>query len=482
MLDTLATQSYCGFLLKKTKLSLLNGWRLRWFELNCENCTLTYYDNETVKEPIGQYTITEHCIIEAIQDNSYPYVFRLALPDKKFDFILAAPNMSTIESWMLLLIQMQMGAIKPEENFRTGESQDAVVSALSCPLKFNGGISRKDMIYFTEILGEQIIDSPPRRQCAVMKRSIHKNSWKARHIVLENHILTMYASAADAQSGIRPRGNRSFHASSLLALLPPGFEGQPHSLALVTGNPPYTDRVSIRLSFCDEEAMLEWHDALHMEIMREVQLSETEERNITSDVNLQSYSINDDTQSLQRPSIFAFNNPSLAVLRTTVQYADFYISHFLLFQRHSKYSQIVVYENQRYVPLVGWSSANLLFTDHPKFSDLFGRRFPEPSLEDCPSPPGYKWAADELGNQGRVVDMSLGDRTMTLPLSLGMQRFEVDLQYAATDQEGWTYALSFPRMQLHLSENSTHNFRKARDFVRRRRWVRLVDINLEREL
>jgi len=470
------TNNYCGFLMKKMKMSMIKGWKLRWFELNCETCTLTYYSSETAKEPIGQYSITHECVIEANQEAAYPYTFRLALPDKKTDFILAAPNMSIIEAWMLLLIQIQMGAIKPEENFRTGESQDGMVSALSCPLKFNGSISLKDMLYFTEVQGEAIPEGPPRQQCRVLKRSIHKKSWKPRHIVLENHILTLYASAADAETAHRPRGTRSFSATSRLALLPVGLEGQRHGLALITGNPPYSDCVSTRLSFPEEETMLQWYDLLRAEIMREVHASRKQEENDEGGGDVVG------SARLSSTSIKRVIEP----LRTSGRYTEIYTTHFLKFQRGSKYSQIVVFENQRYVPLVGWSSANLLlFTDHPKLSDMFGRRFPEPSLDGCPPPPGYKWAADaeeHIDESDSAVPQSLRDRTMTLPLALGMQGFEVDLAYTATDEEGWTYALSFPRMQLHLTENSTHYFPKPRDFVRRRRWVRLVDLEFEREL
>jgi hypothetical protein len=273
MLDTMVTQSYCGFLEKKTQLSMINGWRLRWFELNCEDCTLTYYDSETAKEPIGCYVITEECTIETLQDPIHPYCFQLGLPDKPAPFILAAPNMASIEAWMLLLIQIQMGALRPEENFRTGESQDAVISSLSCPLAFNGAISVKDMSYFVEVQNGIIPVDTERRVCTVLKRSIHKKQWKVRHLVLDNHTLTMYATATDAQTGLRPRGDRRFLASSRLALLPPGLEGQPHSLALVTGNPPYTDCVTLRLSFRDQDSMQEWYDALRLEIMRAVQLA-----------------------------------------------------------------------------------------------------------------------------------------------------------------------------------------------------------------
>jgi hypothetical protein len=157
-------------------------------------------------------------------------------------------------------------------------------------------------------------------------------------------------------------------------------------------------------------------------------------------------------------------------LRATDQYANFYTTYFLKPQPRTKYSLVVVFENQRYVPLVGWSSANLLtFTDHAKFSDLAGRRFPEACLEGAFPPRGHQWASAELPaghDHGRDSQP---------PQPLGLFGFEVDQRYTSTDPEGWTYALSFRRIQAHLTENSSHYFRKSSDFVRRRRWVRLVD-------
>jgi hypothetical protein len=52
--------------------------------------------------------------------------------------------------------------------------------------------------------------------------------------------------------------------------------------------------------------------------------------------------------------------------------------------------------------------------------------------------------------------------------------FEVDDDYLTTDQEGWVYAASFERFSLHLAENSSHSFRKGRDLVRRRKWIRIA--------
>ena len=521
----MVTRSYCGFMLKKTQLTLINGWRLRWFELNCEDCTLTYYDSETAKEPIGCYVITEHCTIEAIQDTTYPYTFKLDLPEKHSPFILAAPNMAIIEAWMLLLIQIQMGAIKPEENFRTGESQDAATSALSCPLTYNGGISLKDVTYFIEIQGGTIPEDETkiktkeednmakveevdgekgsRRSCAgwerrvsaVQKRSIHKKQWKGRHVVLANHVLTMYVDAGDAETGLRPRGTRSFHCTSRLALLPPDLEGQPYSLALIPPNPPYTDCVTLRLSFRDEDTLQEWYQALRMEIMRAVLQEEHRETAATSILPQAS---SHSPQSLTNPSLFRFKSPNMEALRTTEMYANFYITNFLHFQPGQKYSQIVVFENQRYVPLVGWSSGHLLLLggpDHAKYTDMAGRRFPESmasGLVGVPPPPSYKWAtADPTATATATAATASAptkesllmsknrERAATLPHTLGLQAFEVDQQYTATDSEGWAYASSFKRIQAHLTENSSHYYPKSSDFVRRRRWVRLVDLEFD---
>jgi len=54
---------------------------------------------------------------------------------------------------------------------------------------------------------------------------------------------------------------------------------------------------------------------------------------------------------------------------------------------------IVVYENQRFLPLAGFSSKNLFFTDPDQYSDWSGQHhFPYKVLERAPPPDGYRWS------------------------------------------------------------------------------------------
>ena len=52
---------------------------------------------------------------------------------------------------------------------------------------------------------------------------------------------------------------------------------------------------------------------------------------------------------------------------------------------------VVVYENQRYLPLIGWSSNFLLINDPAKHSSKAGVTFPGKSLKTTSAPSGYEW-------------------------------------------------------------------------------------------
>lgn len=94
-----------------------------------------------------------------------------------------------------------------------------------------------------------------------------------------------------------------------------------------------------------------------------------------------------------------------------------------------------VYENERYVPIAGWRKPSLP-TDRYEFTDISGReRRPMESVE---LPAGWRWATNwRIDGEGDV------------------------------DHEGWEYATDFRGFSWHAKN------RKLRDFVRRRRWVRL---------
>ena len=65
-----------------------------------------------------------------------------------------------------------------------------------------------------------------------------------------------------------------------------------------------------------------------------------------------------------------------------------------------------VWQNQRFVPMVGFSRQNLfLVRDPPALSDVTGHlRFPSVSLEYASPPSGYKWADTEDGRNWCISD------------------------------------------------------------------------------
>jgi hypothetical protein len=174
----------------------------------------------------------------------------------------------------------------------------------------------------------------------------------------------------------------------------------------------------------------------------------------------------------------------------------------------SDYLLVSVFENQRYIPLTGWSSTCLLpFTDHAMYSSVVGVRYPFTHLNRSSPPKGCKWifhqtipssAAGAVGAHlvQHSEETSLGDLRETedssppsaelspslspsLPQRVkGLTDFEIDCDYLQTDPHGWVYAANFKRFTIHLSENSSHRFRKGTDLVRRRRWVRVARIPL----
>ena len=105
------------------------------------------------------------------------------------------------------------------------------------------------------------------------------------------------------------------------------------------------------------------------------------------------------------------------------------------------------YENQRYYPVVGWSS-RLLPTDRPNWSNDEGTQAKQ--FTDFKCPPGWSWVSDWRIDKGAGsgADGS-GDK----------------------DGEGWSYTVEFTR------EWKGEAARGSRNLVRRRRWVRKRQAN-----
>ena len=100
------------------------------------------------------------------------------------------------------------------------------------------------------------------------------------------------------------------------------------------------------------------------------------------------------------------------------------------------------YENQRYYPVVGWSS-RLLPTDRPSWSNDEGTQAKQ--FTDFKCPPGWSWVSDWRIDKGSGGGTEGGGEK---------------------DGEGWSYAVEFTR------EWKGEATRGTRNLVRRRRWVR----------
>lgn len=109
-----------GFLFKKS--AQIQRWRLRWLVLDGGARTLTSYNDEMESSQTGKLTLHRSIVIETMpsecQENQY--VFTVSDPlttGSDRPMILCASDSSTIESWMLHLIQVSQGSWRESENF-----------------------------------------------------------------------------------------------------------------------------------------------------------------------------------------------------------------------------------------------------------------------------------------------------------------------------------------------------------------------------
>lgn len=99
-----------------------------------------------------------------------------------------------------------------------------------------------------------------------------------------------------------------------------------------------------------------------------------------------------------------------------------------------------VFENERYMPMFGWSSSYLLPSDRRRWSTMEGRNSSDTFPEVKALPPGWQWDGDWM----------------------------VDLEGAGKD--GWLFAIDFDAYQR--DSKSGKNKCSPLCYVRRRRWVR----------
>jgi hypothetical protein len=640
--------NYCGFLEKKSSsYSLLSSsWTLYWFVF--AKGLLRYYSDETETKLIGEYCIDDSFIVQVLPQrrNSWPdsdksgptreHLFEIKHNVNQTLMVLSCPNVATIESWIIALLQVINGTIRDSENFYTGLSRDGIFSPIFQPLHDNPEITSVYQLNPSGSLSEPTLPPLPTEPLIgkFMKRSLHKNIWKERWIVLHRQEIYLYASQQDAidstqgdpthlsngrqhpsPSQARNRGNRRLFIGSKVALLPYGFENQRYCFALITFSPLAT-LVTLRLSCEGLEQMELWMRSLkvgilHLLLLQEKRLMSSplihlpdeqmneeenernhhkgtggsrdheEEENEEEEGERFPYRQTSVTVSSAPRSTFKVSNStSLRPIRSMLHLLtssftshlhppslvlDFFTTPITLphsvvmslprpdskpSSSSSTYLLVSVFENQRFIPLSGWSSSYLLpFTDHPLYSNLVGVRYPFKHLNRSLPPLGCQWLfklqsqsqsqsqshqeaqsnlkkkkstffrsshrqepeveagteaqgeGEAQGEDGSPPPLLIGNEEMvetkeeedlnqpeasdslSPPVSpqevatievKGLNGFEVDDAYLTTDSEGWVYAASFERFSLHLAENSSHSFRKGRDLVRRRRWIRIT--------
>jgi hypothetical protein len=191
---------------------------------------------------------------------------------------------------------------------------------------------------------------------------------------------------------------------------------------------------------------------------------------------------------------------------------------------------VIVWQNQRFVPIVGFSHQGLfLMRDPPALSDETGHvRFPSSTLEYAKAPPGYEWAdtedgeawcvsddkVDTLGLERDLTAEELKAKELAESLAAGLESAskvnwneaheEADLSSDESSgdeahmakkkknagktkivtkemswsdevkdwQDGWVYAHAFHRFSVHRKTHKYHYQPGVKDTVRRRRLER----------
>eukprot|EP00123_Amoebidium_parasiticum_P013901 comp22216_c0_seq1/m.32708 comp22216_c0_seq1/g.32708 ORF comp22216_c0_seq1/g.32708 comp22216_c0_seq1/m.32708 type:complete len:395 (-) comp22216_c0_seq1:230-1414(-) len=105
------------------------------------------------------------------------------------------------------------------------------------------------------------------------------------------------------------------------------------------------------------------------------------------------------------------------------------------------------FENQRYLPLQGFSENHLLGTDRPKWSDREGAPVAYHPFQDGEEHAlfgGWEW----------------------------VDEWKIDKAYTNCDDEGWSYGIDFGMVERRRQRRNSLDSSGFTDFVRRRRWIR----------
>lgn len=151
--------------------------------------------------------------------------------------------------------------------------------------------------------------------------------------------------------------------------------------------------------------------------------------------------------------------------------------------------EVIVYENQRYIPLLGWNCLHLLASERAKLSDEAGVKFPDRYLKQSKPPSGYIWKSEVMKSateidesdeyqrdENATVEPLLQSHTSKKNSDLyfrGLLKWNVDSTYTNTDANGWTYGVTFEKLTRHLVKGRSHDYARLHDVVRRRRWIRI---------
>jgi hypothetical protein len=510
-----------GFL--ETK-NMIGGWRYKWVVL--DNHKLFIYQDETERQRLNKILITSTTIVEAVQpEHSRLYLFNIFDPmnqESTSPVVLSAPDFSSLEEWMLAIIQCVNGSYRESENFCSGyPSVSERRSSLILPTA--GGLSER---YSRST--EQEYD--PERSGYLLKQGSEFKTWKRRWFQLKHSHLRYFEHEAEGLKGFRFLDNES-----RVVLLPSGLDGQQYGFSLITMDPMTGQAFSLRLSAHTEDEMFQWVASLRCAIRRysEDQYSipieeQDDERRVTCD------SEEDDDDKEESPllarrkrapsqmSVAYIDSPLIRVspeesltsllsetntpkqfylndntvwakinqkISPSIHHAGnqdlqrLYLLHFCALIPGTNFILVEVFEHQRYLPLKGWNCLHLGFSDCSKLANCIGVKYPDRYLRRADPPLDYEWvqppdnSSTSINRETFAEGINLHEYGIFTPW-----KWTVCRAFTVEGEKAWCYGTNFEdirkkyedpelRMQAHLT-------RGPHDVVRRRRWIRLaVEIN-----
>mmetsp|Transcript_4888 Transcript_4888/g.6746 ORF Transcript_4888/g.6746 Transcript_4888/m.6746 type:complete len:168 (+) Transcript_4888:59-562(+) len=122
MSTTLNTSDFanvkCGYLERRSKWFKI--WTVRWFVLNGR--VLSGYSDKTLASLRGQFHLTPSTTVETLpHEGARQCVFIIKNAEIRRSWIFCADCPTSLESWMIHIIQAIKGPFKDSENFETGE-------------------------------------------------------------------------------------------------------------------------------------------------------------------------------------------------------------------------------------------------------------------------------------------------------------------------------------------------------------------------